>query len=156
MQTPDSGKPSAQGPESWVKTRLGSFTWLGPPPPARTIDHFAPYARLFCEGWISCSSSACTSPSSMFCANWEPDVAEEGTCPSAPAAGKSFQDNRSLVPRLHWHLPTSGHKASSSSDTECRGRMEGGAPGPGDALPASQGSISGPGLTLNTGKRTPS
>lgn len=154
-QTQESPRPRAL---SLGENSVWIFHLAGPPAPSQDHPSFLhPMPGCSVRAGFHVLSSACTSPSSVFCANWEPDVAEEDTCPSAPAAGRSpskitdplspgsigtcpLRDTRPAAPATlgageGWRWSTRSRRCSS--------------------LPPRAASV-GPGLTLNTGKRTPS
>lgn len=154
-QTQESPRPRAL---SLGENSVWIFHLAGPPAPSQDHPSFLhPMPGCSVRAGFHVLSSACTSPSSVFCANWEPDVAEEDTCPSAPAAGRSPskitdplspgsigtcppRDTRPAAPATlgageGWRWSTRSRRCSS--------------------LPPRAASV-GPGLTLNTGKRTPS
>ena len=154
-QTQESPRPRAL---SLGENSVWIFHLAGPPAPSQDHPSFLhPIPGCSVRAGFHVLSSACTSPSSVFCANWEPDVAEEDTCPSAPAAGRSpskitdplspgsigtcpLRDTRPAAPATlgageGWRWSTRSRRCSS--------------------LPPRAASV-GPGLTLNTGKRTPS
>ena len=153
-QTQESPRPRAS---SLGENSVWIFHLAGPPVPSQ--DH-----RSFLHPVPGCSmragfhvlSSACTSPSSVFCANWEPDVAEEDTCPTAPAAGRS--PSKITDPVSPGSIGTCPPRDMRPAAPVTLGAGEGWGWGTRSrqcSSPPPRTASAGPGLTLNRRKHTP-